>query len=368
MMNLIRTNIKDNAGIWAREVFRAETLYDIFQSSEDNQWYYDGFLTDEQKYFNFLLKFGSDEGFESISNDINYSDLTNEQIENITNKLSELDDELGYFAFLDADDLWYKNSVSDEILSEINAGQYDIISFSCYCSNTSVDRLSISNVYQNKSIQISMGGTTEWLLDSHLGSNFFRCSLIRDNGLRFMETIQYNEDIIFMREALFCAKKVSLRSNFLHIYRANATSVTHRRKCLISTATDIAKAWYQVGDWAYGIDVPQAQRENWKAFCVSISASRLLEAARNLAEAGYTVVEINKCIQSVSFCRNIELLHPEEMAAWQLQDLMMYKTNFRKFVLVHRIRGGIHRISKLLLKIRAVQIIREKQKFPIRMS
>lgn len=278
------------------------------------------------------------------------------------------DDELGYFAFLDADDLWYKNSVSDEILSEINAGQYDIISFSCYCSNTSVDRLSISNVYQNKSIQISMGGTTEWLLDSHLGSNFFRCSLIRDNGLRFMETIQYNEDIIFMREALFCAKKVSLRSNFLHIYRANATSVTHRRKCLISTATDIAQAWYQVGDWAYGIDVPQAQRENWKAFCVSISASRLLEAARNLAEAGYTVVEINKCIQSVSFCRNIELLHPEEMAAWQSQDLMMYKTNFRKFVLVHRIRGGIHRISKLLLKIRAVQIIREKQKFPIRMS
>ena len=97
IMNLIRTNIKDNAGIWAREVFRAETLYDIFQSSEDNQWYYDGFLTDEQKYFNFLLKFGSDEGFESISNDINYSDLTNEQIENITNKLSELDDELGYF-------------------------------------------------------------------------------------------------------------------------------------------------------------------------------------------------------------------------------------------------------------------------------
>lgn len=133
IMDLIRKNIKANPGLWAREVFRSETLFDVYQPSEATQWYYDGFLSPEQKYSNFLLKFGSDEGFESIQNDINFKDLSEEQLDKIEDKLSELDDKLGYFdsdldniVYIDrfnADDIKVWNA---HVLNSMNR-KYDVL-------------------------------------------------------------------------------------------------------------------------------------------------------------------------------------------------------------------------------------------------
>lgn len=133
IMDLIRKNIKANPGLWAREVFRSETLFDVYQPSEETQWYYDGFLSPEQKYSNFLLKFGSDEGFESIQNDINFKDLSEEQLDKIEDKLSELDDKLGYFdsdldniVYIDrfnADDIKVWNA---HVLNSMNR-KYDVL-------------------------------------------------------------------------------------------------------------------------------------------------------------------------------------------------------------------------------------------------
>lgn len=133
IMDLIRKNIKSNPGLWAREVFRSETLFDVYQPSEATQWYYDGFLSPEQKYSNFLLKFGSDEGFESIQNDINFKDLSEEQLDKIEDKLGELDDKLGYFdsdldniVYIDrfnADDIQVWNA---HVLNSMNR-KYDVL-------------------------------------------------------------------------------------------------------------------------------------------------------------------------------------------------------------------------------------------------
>lgn len=133
IMDLIRKNIKANPGLWAREVFRSETLFDVYQPSEATQWYYDGFLSPEQKYSNFLLKFGSDEGFESIQNDINFKDLSEEQLDKIEDKLGELDDKLGYFdsdldniVYIDrfnADDIEVWNA---HVLNSMNR-KYDVL-------------------------------------------------------------------------------------------------------------------------------------------------------------------------------------------------------------------------------------------------
>lgn len=275
------------------------------------------------------------------------------------------DYETTYIAFLDADDLWLDGVISDNIMQIIIGKEYDIVSFSCYYSNVSADRLSINFTNKDESFIMPNGGTTQWVLNGHLGSKLFRCSMLKNNKLRFMDDIKYNEDVIFEREAVFCAKSAASMSEYLHIYRMNPSSITHNNRCSLSNATIVASTWYQIRTWAEDIDVSAESKKRWESFCKSLSAQRLLEAASSLAEAGYGAKEVQACISDVPFYDLINQLRVDELAEWQAKDLSEYKGNYRRFILRHQTKGLIIRLVKIALKSETVQRIHEKHRLPI---
>lgn len=275
------------------------------------------------------------------------------------------DYETTYIAFLDADDFWMDNVISDSTMQIIIDKKYDIVSFSCYYSNAFANRLSINFTNKDESFIMPNKGTTQWLLNGHLGSKLFRCSMLRNNKIRFMEDVKFNEDIIFEREAVFCAESAASMGDYLHIYRMNPSSITHNNRCSLSNATIVASTWYRIRTWAKDINVSEENKKQWELFCKSLSGQRLLEAASSLAEAGYGAKEVLACISDVPFYDIINRLQVNELAEWQVKDLIDYKDNFRRFVFKHQIRGLIIRCAKIMLYSRAMRKIREKRRFPI---
>ena len=66
-----------------------------------------------------------------------------------------------YLAFLDADDLWNENVITDDLMDQILCEKRDIISFSCYYSNALANRLAVHHVYEERNIMAPERGTTE---------------------------------------------------------------------------------------------------------------------------------------------------------------------------------------------------------------
>lgn len=95
-----------------------------------------------------------------------------------------------------------------------------------------------------------------------LGSKLFRCSMLRNNNLRFMEDVEFNEDIIFEREAVFCAGNAASMGDYLHIYRMNPSSITHNNRCSLSNATIVASVWYRIRTWAKDINVSEENKSS----------------------------------------------------------------------------------------------------------
>lgn len=105
-----RQDVLDNPQIWAREVFRAESLYDI-NYEEGQQWYYDSMLDDKNRYFNYLMTFGDDSQFaftnEAIDNklkmDVDEAELRLDDADKIDKEIGMFGDRIGKILYgLDA--------------------------------------------------------------------------------------------------------------------------------------------------------------------------------------------------------------------------------------------------------------------------
>lgn len=105
-----RQDVLDNPQIWAREVFRAESLYDI-NYEEGQQWYYDSMLDDKNRYFNYLMTFGDDSLFaftnEAVDNrlkmDVDEAELRLDDADKIDKEIGMFGDRIGKILYgLDA--------------------------------------------------------------------------------------------------------------------------------------------------------------------------------------------------------------------------------------------------------------------------
>lgn len=275
------------------------------------------------------------------------------------------EDEQTYIAFLDADDLWRSNAVTPQLIDSISTHRWDIVGFSCYYSNQSATSLAIHNQYAPLEIIREHCGMTDWILNGTFCAHFYSSTILKQNALRFNPDVKHNEDVIFMRQAVFCSKRIKLCPDFLHVYRMNPTSATHTSFCNLNTATHIASAWHDAASWADAIDAPYKCSETWRNTCLSVSASRLLEAARALAEQGYSHTAIENTLRTAPFYENIQRLTPEEMAKWQASDLILYRRDPKKFYKRHQLRGFFAKLASLLLMSRTIRKWKDSLRFRI---
>lgn len=265
----------------------------------------------------------------------------------------------GYIAFLDADDMW----ASGITLHEIEKEDADLIAYSSAMCNEAGTLYRIDHRFENRKLELR-GANIQWLNDGTFAAFFYRIDLIRDNQIRFMKDIKGNEDVIFWRQATFCARRLIFREDILYIYRMNPSSVTHTTVINEENALHIPDAWNQAKYWIHILKYyTNEEKQRWIRLCEESSGARLLESARLLAQEGYTKEEIRRIVCGSHLYAYLEKLEIEKLAVWQQKDLQLLRKSFDGFVRYHQIRGVALKCGKVLLRIPLIRKIREQRRF-----
>lgn len=273
----------------------------------------------------------------------------------------------GFLAFLDADDFWVKNCIDYELLDKYSS--YDLIGMSSYRSNYQGNRVApFMQPYKSRVINCDIG-TISWIYQGTTLSHLINITLVRRYNLRFIENLWSNEDVIFLRECIFCAKRMAFFSQYFYIYRSNPRSVTHVAIDDENTVIQIAMGWYKAMNAFDNIEeIPVEKREVWKESCRELVGARMLEAARRLAENGMDENAIRHIIENNELSSLFNRLTGDELAEWQKADLLQYRGNIRRFIWNCSKHGMRRRLLQAVYNIKPVNAVMQKLRYPYRLK
>ncbi|MGN0453876.1 MAG: glycosyltransferase family 2 protein [Ruminococcus sp.] len=266
-----------------------------------------------------------------------------------------------YIAFCDSDDFWMKDAIDE---GAVNNTTCDILGFGTYCSNYNGKRLRIESRYDNELKQLEFG-TIQWLVKGHFAAHLYKAELFRKYKLKFPEKVKTNEDLIFIREFVFCARSFFSNEKMLYVVRSNPSSVTHNYKVSLDNALHISMAWFEAIKFADKLDVSDALKKKWKKTCEEVIAARLLESARILAMNGYSRGEIDEVINNneMSYC--LDQITVEVLADWQRDDFVKFKKDISSFVDYYNKYGKKFRVKERISELPFVKSIYNLKKYRI---
>ncbi len=131
-----------------------------------------------------------------------------------------------YIAFLDSDDLWAKDCLTDDVVSLFDK---DIICFmSCNVSN---DLKTYLEHYIDPNFGRVMNGGTGaiWGDFHHFATRFVNIDLYRKYNIRFDVSLKYAEDHVYIIEISYLAEHIREIPKMLYLYRDNLSSVMYNR-------------------------------------------------------------------------------------------------------------------------------------------
>lgn len=269
-----------------------------------------------------------------------------------------------YFAFLDADDMWVKNVITEELINKY--ADYEIIGFGTYLSNPSGNRYKFDTTYNNEKIKLPERSDAGWLFKGHFGAHLYSCNLIKNFNIRFMENVRLNEDIIFIRQCFYATNSVALLDKILYVYRQNSNSVMHKNSINKENALNIAYAWNKIRSWTDDTTVfDKEQCDNWHKKCDAAVGMRLLEAARRLAENRYSKEEVSDIIYNSELYVYLENLNVNELASWQVEDLRLFREDFSTFINICKNDGRKIDFARKIKRIKPIGLLLERKMFNI---
>ena len=174
-----------------------------------------------------------------------------------------------YIAFLDADDLWVPNAITEERASHIFATAPDVVGFSLYCSNNNITRFQSLSHYEEKLLIFSQQYQTDFLwAQGSFAAHFYRVELLARNSLYFDPSCRLNEDVIFSAKALFCSVRILLLDAYLYVYRRNPQSVTSTFHYSLHNAAEIPNAWVSAANFFDNHpEITPEGLQKWHRFC-----------------------------------------------------------------------------------------------------
>ena len=129
-----------------------------------------------------------------------------------------------YVAFLDQDDRYCRDVVTNELIERIRKMPFDLVSFSYYHSNQKMSRGTLFPRQDAVVFDIFQRGGENY---RHHSSYFYRTDFLRDKSIRVDR--YRNEDERFRMQAIFQAEIALYVSKPIFIYRNNRGSVTHQK-------------------------------------------------------------------------------------------------------------------------------------------
>lgn len=272
-----------------------------------------------------------------------------------------------YVIFLDADDFWFKNTITKSLVDSFN--DIDIIGMSTYFSNMSGTRFQSFHVYAEKTITRSKRGILDWIFGGTFGAHFINVDIFKKYNLRFMDGVKISEDLIFMRQFFLCAKSTKFMSTPLYAYRRNDKSVMHTSKINLNNANDIALAWFKSKDFVDTIDeISIDVKEEWHHSCELKTGITLLDTAMELAKAGFNRNQIEETIYNTHYSYCYNLLNYNILDPYHQKPYLLINKSMNKFVIYYRVSGILLNTVRRISKLKIMSMFNQRIRYPLKIN
>ena len=242
----------------------------------------------------------------------------------------------GYLTFLDADDLWARDVIAEE---EVAAWYEDCVSYtSVRCSEDMKYTMPVDTIHTDGTI--CGGANNVWFANSnnhHLGAAFYSCKLLQNYHLRFVQGLNYAEDLLFKFSCYYLAEHIGLHHKISYLYRMNPVGAMSRRKYGIEFLTPIIHSYLKAYDYLrqYENDVRGTAK-----FCKVLAGVHMMDMAQEHFQKFQNKQKWERFIEENPDLQKIVIdLEPKDLADIHKQMRNLYLYQFGKFVLYNRITG-----------------------------
>lgn len=267
--------------------------------------------------------------------------------------------EQDYLSFLDADDLWANDSVTEQNVAIFDG--MDCVGFSSVRTMHNLSRVASA---PHISADVLPGGQSSiWCHSGHpMGAVFYSCELVRRYHIRFIYGLKYAEDGLFKFVCLFLAEKIRLVDQVLYLYRINAGSAMHSRKFGTDYMPDIIRGYMQTG--LFLSQYENADRGNAN-FCHVLAGVYTIEMIAEHYQHFRSTAALDQFLtDNPDIAIMIGMLDPGDLSDNHRQLYDMYISNPKKFRWNNYLAGARLWGRKLIAKNRFWVQIGEKRRFP----
>lgn len=268
--------------------------------------------------------------------------------------LSVEKNENAYITFLDADDIWQKKWIDNEIIDLIE-NKYDLIGLqSCHCDCALIRREEASNMQVGN---YTGGSGSVWIHDMHhFGAMLYRIGLIKKYCIRFYN-IKASEDKIFSMQCMYLAENIYLLNRIMYLYRQNPLSAVHTRDLGIKYYMPVIDAYI---------------RSDKEMLCWQDCNRGELKEGRILA-AIYIMDMIEEELESWNGKRNIkelleqrrDLIEIIEKSAGNKQIQKRW-TSLKKYKEIFSIKRKVLRFMRVLYRFSGIKKCVDARRYPIK--
>lgn len=264
-----------------------------------------------------------------------------------------------YLAFLDADDLWTADFLTEELVSQISEQQHSIYAFGSVDCNFTADRFAAPQTYT----PVVTGGGQEnmWKITNTFCAALYHISLFRDHGIRFFPGYRYSEDKYFRLLCAYFAKNIAFMPQVMHVYRSNISSAMHKVSKIkpIDYFLPIADGWLKC-----------------EAFINQRMGDGTSDVGRVLANVYLLDMASEHCMRGGSLKKVMQVIsaHPQYPCLLEMKPMGENDVNYQKKVLLfehpkrfrlrYRIKGLIRTPMRWIANLPIVAKFYQKRRFP----
>ena len=262
-----------------------------------------------------------------------------------------------YFAFLDSDDLWAREIITEELVGKIKKA--DMITFSMYYTNATATRFK-RNMLKYIGEYSSPKDVSFWALP-HMVCSLYRVGLVKNANLRFSPLATFGEDEPFKLYAMYYARSSVGVDIPLVCYRHNKKSITHTsgRKPITPFLAEISALQDELD--RLGIE-DAAYRKRMEFYCCWLLLEMSEEYYRNLHIGDAPYVAIEKHSFGSAFC-SYASADPQSDRVCQRIYFMLNKPFAFRWKL--RVKGSMEYCLRIAAKLPVLSAVYERIRYPL---
>lgn len=264
-----------------------------------------------------------------------------------------------YIAFIDADDIWIDNSVSETILSSYSNSE--MICFQACYATYDFQKISRAFPETTQTETIYDGYNNVWRAPMFSWMAFYRVSLLKKYGVLFTEGLRYNEDKIFAMKLFYLSAQTTFLPQTLYLYRSNETSAMNTRPRGAYYYLPIIDAWLKADD---EMKAKNCFKNANFTFGSLLSSIYFIEMAIEHCEYFGDYKEIISIIKNHRHYETFLKLQRNEVSQKQYKEFLLFNNKPRLFFIKHRFFGFFLRMAKYIKKTRLFSKFYNQHRFP----